>query len=262
MLVLPYEDAAFDLIAEHAPELAGVIVEPVLGGWSLPAEREFLVRLREVTRRAGALLIFDEVITGFRLALGGAQEIYGVIPDVATYGKAIGGGLPIGAVGASRDIMKAVTEGEESIVVMGTFSGNPMTLAAGNAALDFYMGNPQVYSELEARGQQLKDGINDFAQARGLPATMTGIGTMLQLHLTAPPLTKPRDTMGQDFDALKDFQLLLCLNGVFVPRVHVAFLSVVHTEELVEQVIDAHRVSLEACLELEENRASQRRLDL
>ena len=256
MLILPYEESAFDLIAQHASELAGVIIEPVLGGWSLPADRAFLEKLRAVTRKTGVVLIFDEVITGFRLALGGAQEVYGVLPDVATYGKAIGGGLPIGAVGAAQDIMGAVTGGEESIVVAGTFSGNPMTLAAGNAALDYLIDNPQVYAELEARGQQLKAGINDFAQAQGLAATMTGLGSMIQLHLVGPPLVKPRDTLEQDFEALKDFQLLLCLNGVFVPRVHIAFLSVVHTEDLVEKVIQAHQVSLKACFEMEENRAS------
>jgi glutamate-1-semialdehyde 2,1-aminomutase len=253
MLVLPHEETAFELIEEHASELAAVIIEPVLGGWSLPADRGFLAKLREATRQAGVLLIFDEVITGFRLALGGAQEIYEVIPDVATYGKAIGGGMPIGAVGATREIMGAVTGSEDSIVVAGTFSGNPMSLAAGNAVLDYLMSNPQVYAELAAHGDRLKSGVNDFARARGLPATMTGLGSMVQIHLTPPPINKPRDTMGQDFDALKDLQLLLCLNGVFVPRVHIAFFSPVHSDELVEQVLHAHLVSLEACFEVQEN---------
>ena len=253
MLVLPHEETAFELIEEHASDLAGVIIEPVLGGWSLPADRAFLEKLRAATQKTGVVLIFDEVITGFRLALGGAQEIYEVIPDVATYGKAIGGGMPIGAVGATREIMEAVTGGEDSIVVAGTFSGNPMTLAAGDAALDFLMGNPQVYAELAARGDRLKSGVNDFARAKGLPATMTGLGSMVQIHLTPPPIAKPRDTMGQDFDALKDLQLLLCLNGVFVPRVHIAFFSPVHSDELVEQVLHAHQVSLEACFEVQEN---------
>jgi glutamate-1-semialdehyde 2,1-aminomutase len=256
LLLLPYEETAFELIEEHAGELAGVIIEPVLGGWSLPADQSFLEQLRQATRQAGALLIFDEVITGFRLALGGAQEIYGVIPDVATYGKAVGGGMPIGAVGASRSIMEAVTGGEDSIVVAGTFSGNPMSLAAGNAVLDYLMDNPQVYGELADKGEQLMTAVNGFAQTRGLPASMTGAGSMVQLHLTAPPVSKPRDTMYQDYGALKDFQLLLCLNGVFVPRVHIAFLSPVHGDEHLEQVLHAHQVSLQACFEIRENASS------
>jgi glutamate-1-semialdehyde 2,1-aminomutase len=258
MLVLPYEEAAFELIEEHSSELAAVIIEPVLGGWSLPADRVFLEKLRKATREAGSLFIFDEVITGFRLALGGAQEIYGVVPDVATYGKAIGGGMPIGAVGASRAIMEAVTAGDDSIVVAGTFSGNPMSLAAGNAVLDYLIGSPQVYAELADKGDRLVEAVNGFAQAKGLPAAMTGMGSMVQLHLTAPPIDRPRDTMYQDYDALKDFQLLLCLNGVFVPRVHIAFLSPVHSDEHLEQVINAHQVALEACFEVQDATRTQR----
>jgi glutamate-1-semialdehyde aminotransferase len=98
--------------------------------------------------------------------------------------------------------------------------------------------------------------VNGFAQTRGLPASMTGAGSMVQLHLTAPPVSKPRDTMYQDYGALKDFQLLLCLNGVFVPRVHIAFLSPVHGDEHLEQVLHAHQVSLQACFEIRENASS------
>ena len=98
ILVLPYEESAFDLIEEHASELAGVMIEPVFGTGTIPTSKGFLQKLREVTKRIGVPLLFDEVITGFRLALGGAQEYYGVIPDLATYGKIIGGGLPVGAV--------------------------------------------------------------------------------------------------------------------------------------------------------------------
>jgi len=246
ILVLPYEESAFALIEEHAHELAGVMIEPVLGGFTLPAEKAFLEKLREVTKKLGILLMFDEVITGFRLALGGAQEHYGVIPDLATYGKAIGGGLPIGAVGASHEIMESVTGGEAHFWVSGTFSGNPMTLAAGNATIGFLMDNQKVYDEMAVRGDHLRNSFNEFARAKGLPGTMTGIGSMFQVHLREAPVTKPRDLLQQDEEALRDFQLYLRLNGVFIPRIHLAFLSAVHSDEDVEKAITANQLSLEA----------------
>jgi glutamate-1-semialdehyde 2,1-aminomutase len=248
MLLLPFEESAFELIEEHASELAVVMIEPVLGGWMLPGDRQFLERLRQVTRRAGVLLLFDEVITGFRLALGGAQEYYDVIPDMATYGKTIGGGMPIGAVAGSREIMDAVTQGEFAIRVAGTYSGNPMTLAAGNAFLDFLLENPQIYAEIAAKGDSIRSSVNELCEAKGWPATMTGVGSLCQVHLTSPPVTKPRDLVRQDGEALRDFQLFLRLNGIFVPRVHLACVSSAHSDEDVEEIIRAHQISLEACI--------------
>jgi glutamate-1-semialdehyde 2,1-aminomutase len=248
VLVLPYEENAFAMIEEHADELAAVMIEPVIGGWTLPGDKGFLERLREVTKRRGVLLFFDEVITGFRLALGGAQEYYGVVPDVVTYGKLIGGGLPVGAVGTSAAILEAVTAMEPPILVGGTFNGNPMTLAAGNAVLRFLMEHPETYPQLAARGDHLRSRVNEFARAKGLPAIMTGLCSLFQTHLTAPPVVKPRDLAAQDFEALRDFQLFLRYNGLFIPRIHLAFLSTAHTDEDVEKAITAHQVSLEACL--------------
>ncbi|MBL7063412.1 MAG: aspartate aminotransferase family protein [Anaerolineae bacterium] len=250
MLLLPYgEESAFDLIAEHASELAVVMIEPVFGPGTLPADKGFLQKLREVTRRTGVLLLFDEVMTGFRLALGGGQEFYGVVPDIATYGKAIGGGLPIGAVGCSREIMHAVTEMEPPIAVAGTFSGNCLTVAAGNALLDYLMDHPQIYGELAAKGDHLRATFNDFARSRGLPATMTGVGSLFQAHLQPPPVTKPRDLIREDFEARYDFALLLRLNGVFIPApIHLAFISPAHSDEDMEEIIRAHQITLEACL--------------
>lgn len=135
MLLLPFNESAFELIKVNADVLAGVIIEPVIGGGTLPLEKSFLEELRQVTKANDVMLIFDEVITGFRLALGGAQEHYDVIPDIATYGKAVGGGMPVGAVGGPNEIIDAVTKSEPHISVAGTYSGNPMTIAAGNAML-------------------------------------------------------------------------------------------------------------------------------
>jgi glutamate-1-semialdehyde 2,1-aminomutase len=248
IMVLPFNESAFDLIEENAEDLAGVMIEPVFGGGNIPATQGFLKKLRKVTGRAGVLLMFDEVITGFRLALGGAQEYYGVLPDLATYGKIIGGGLPAGAVGCSKEMMEAVIQADMSIAVAGTFSGNPMTLAAGKAVVKHLKENPQIFTGLEANGEILRGGFNGWAQSKGIPASMTGAGSMFQIHLKDSPVAKPRDLLGRLDGPLGDLQLHLRLNGVFIPWLHLAFISAAHTEQDVEQVLHVHQASVEACL--------------
>jgi glutamate-1-semialdehyde 2,1-aminomutase len=248
ILMLPYNESAFDLIEEHADELAGVMIEPVFGGGTIPASREFLRKLREVTERTGVLLLFDEVITGFRLALGGAQEYYGVQPDLATYGKIIGGGLPVGAVGCSTEMMETVLQGDMSIAVAGTFSGNPFTLAAGTAVLTYLRENRSIYEELAAKGERLRGGFNDWARSQGLPAFMTGSGSMFQIHLKDGPIEAPRDMVGRLDGPLADLQLYLRLNGVFIPWLHLAFVSAAHSDGDIEAVLEAHQQSVAACL--------------
>lgn len=250
MLILPFDEAALDLIEQHASELAGIMIEPVVGTGAIPLSKAFLQGLREVTQRHGILLMFDEVKTGFRLALGGAQEFYGVIPDLATYGKILGGGMPIGAVGCTKEIMDAVTRYEFSISVAGTFSGNPITLAAGHAMMGYLMENRQVYDELATKGGRLRDGFNAYAQAQGLPACLTGVGSFFQSHLRPLPVNSPRDMVGQPAEAIFDLQLYLRYNGVFVPWFHDAFISAAHSKEDVEEVLQAHQVSVEAALAL------------
>ncbi|TET84562.1 MAG: aspartate aminotransferase family protein [Anaerolineales bacterium] len=250
ILLLPLNEAAFDLIEENASDLAGVMIEPIIGTGAIPVGREYLLKLREVTERHGILLMFDEVKTGFRLALGGGQEYYGVIPDLATYAKAIGGGMPIGAVGCSKEIMEAVTQYDFSISVAGTFSGNPMSLAAGYAVLGHLMQNPQIYDELERKGKRLRDGFNEYMQSKGLPASMTGEGSFFQSHMKPLPIEKPRDMIGQHSDALYDMQLFLRLNGVHVAWFHDAFISTAHSDQDIEDVLRAHKDSAEAALRL------------
>jgi glutamate-1-semialdehyde 2,1-aminomutase len=250
MLMLPFDDAALALIEENAGELAGVMVEPVIGNGAIPVTKAFLEKLRQVTQKHGILLMFDEVKTGFRLALGGAQEFYGIKPDLATYGKIVGGGMPVGAVGCSKDIMDEVTRYDFSISVAGTFSGNPMTLAAGNAMLGYLMDNRQIYDELSRKGARLRDGFNSYASKNGLPACLTGLGSFFQSHLKAAPVDTPRDLLGQPMDAIYDLQLFLRMNGVFVPWFHDAFISTAHSDEIVEEVLNAHIVSVESALAL------------
>src|SRR5512136_429843 len=179
-IVLPFNHpAAFDKIRHYADRLAGVIIEPVQGAaGTIPANKEFLSELRRITREIGTFLIFDEVITGFRLAPGGAQEFYGVIPDVSTFGKIIGGGLPIGAVGGTAEAMRLMEYDTEpgSILVAGTFNGNPLVTAAGTAVLQRLSKETELYPRLNAMGDRFRDEINRFARDKDFPATATGVG--------------------------------------------------------------------------------------
>ncbi len=173
-----------------------MIIEPVQGAaGSIPADKEFLAELRRITREIGAFLIFDEVITGFRLAPGGAQEFYGVIPDVGTYGKVAGGGLPFGAVGGTAEAMRLMEYDSEpgSILVAGTFNGNPMVTAAGTAVLRRLSSEPGLYARLNAMGDRFRTEINQFARERDYPAIATGAGSMFSLHATRGPVDNLRD---------------------------------------------------------------------
>lgn len=252
VMVLPFEESAFAMIEEHADELAGVMIEPFIGGGGIPLRTEFLQKLREVTERNGVLLMFDEVITGFRLALGGAQELHGVMPDLATYGKIIGGGLPAGAVGAQDFLTKTILESENMISNAGTFSGNPMTLAAGYAMMGHLMENRYLYDEMTVRGDRLRNGFNQWAGEKGYPAQMTGQVSLYQSHLKSEPITKPRELLGQPMDAISELQLQLRVNGLFIPFFHLAFISAAHSDEIVEEILQIHKVSVEAVLESHE----------
>jgi glutamate-1-semialdehyde 2,1-aminomutase len=244
VLLLPFNDNAFRMIEEHAHELAGVAIEPVLGGGMLTVDKAFLQKLREVTQKAGVLLHFDEVITGFRLALGGCQELTGVLPDVATYGKIIGGGLPIGAIGCSKEMVTIAQKTDDGFSAAGTFSGNPMTLATGAATLKYLQENRHIYDEMMAKGEFLRSGFNDFTTSNGYPFCMTGIGSMFQIHAKAELPVIPRDLPGQDEEALGELQLHFRLNNVLVPWMHLAFFSAAHSQEDVEEMLRAFKASV------------------
>ena len=244
VLLLPFNDNAFRMIEEHAHELAGVAIEPVLGGGMLTVDKAFLQELREVTQKAGVLLHFDEVITGFRLALGGCQELTGVLPDVATYGKIVGGGLPIGALGCSKEMVAIAQKTDDGFSAAGTFSGNPMTLATGAATLKYLQENRHIYDEMMDKGEFLRSGFNDFTASNGYPFCMTGIGSMFQIHAKAELPVIPRDLPGQDEEALGELQLHFRLNNVLVPWMHLAFFSAAHSQEDIEEMLRAFKASV------------------
>ena len=248
-IVLPYNHpAAFDKIKRHADRLAAVIVEPVLGaGGTIPIDREFLAELRRITREIGTFLIFDEVITGFRLAPGGAQEFFGVIPDVSTYGKVAGGGLPFGAVGGTAEAMRLTEydlEPERSILVAGTFNGNPLVTAAGTAVLRRLGQEPDLYARINAMGDRFRTEINQFAQERDYPATAVGVGSMFWMHTVAGPISSVRDAHRGNPAASAGLRLLYRKNGLHISSHH-GFMCAAHTDEDITHLIETHKSAME-----------------
>ena len=247
-IVLPFNHpAAFDKIHRHADRLAAVIVEPVQGAaGTIPADREFLLELRRITSEIGAFLIFDEVITGFRLAPGGAQEFYGIVPDVSTYGKVAGGGLPFGAVGGTADAMRLMEFDSEpgSILMAGTFNGNPMVTAAGTAVLRRLKEEPQLYTHLNAIGERFRTEINQFAQEQDYPAIATGVGSMFWMHTSRGPIKSIRDVRQGDRFASPGLRLLYRKNGLHMPPNH-AFMCTEHSNEDITELIETHKAAME-----------------
>jgi len=248
-IVLPFNHpAAFDKIRRHADRLAGVIIEPVQGAaGSIPAEREFLMDLRRITREIGAFLIFDEVITGFRLAPGGAQEYYGVLPDVSTYGKVAGGGLPLGAVGGTAEAMRLMefdADFARSILVAGTFNGNPLTVAAGTAVLRRLSQEPQLYARLNAMGDRIRSELNGFAREGGYPAIATGVGSMIALHAVRGPVKSVRDLRQGNRVASAGLGLLYRRDGLHITPSH-GFVSTAHSDGDVTRLIEIYKSAMQ-----------------
>jgi len=220
---------AIDRIREHADDLAAVIMEPILGeGGFIPAERKFLEAIREETNRAGALLIFDEIITGFRVGLSGAQGLYNIRPDLTTLGKILGGGMPIGAVVGRADIMELCSptanlpEYKKTLIGGGTFSCAPLCMRAGIAMLRYLEENAQkIYPYLEAAGNQIRTGIEQAFARYGIAAKCTGIGSLFMTHFPKIKLEELKDshTLAVDCDLEKrekELKIRLLNKGVFV----------------------------------------------
>ena len=242
-IVVPYNDLDGFLKLVKQEKLACVILEPVLGaGGMVPAEKEFLKGLREYCDDTGALLIFDEVITGFRLGLSGAQGYFGVTPDVTVMGKIIGGGLPIGAVCGLREIMERMDHtkysGLDHAYHGGTFAGNAITLAAGLATIDVLEHSP-VYEHVDRLGSQLRRMLNAIFEQNGFPAQATGIGSLTAIHTTAKkPIKDARSRAESDQElSMKLFRYLL-ENRIlmFVPEMLHAAISYAHTDDDIKRL--------------------------
>ncbi len=229
-LLATYNDLASveEQFRAHEGEVAAILVEPVAGNMGVvPPEPGFLEGLRKLTQDAGSLLIFDEVITGFRVALGGAQERYRVRPDLTCLGKIIGHGLPVGAYGGRRDIMEKVSP-LGPVYQAGTLAGNPIAMAAGLAALRKI--RSPAYVRLEKRGAQLEGSLQDAAEAAGVPVAVTRVGSMIGLFLRDGPVRNFQDARGMDTAAYGRLFWALLAHGVYFPPApfETIFLSAAH----------------------------------
>jgi glutamate-1-semialdehyde 2,1-aminomutase len=227
-------------------DVACVIVEPVAGNMGcVPPAPGFLTGLRELTRAHGALLVFDEVMTGFRVAKGGAQELYGISPDLTTMGKIIGGGLPVGAYGGAKEIMDEVSPAG-GVYQAGTLSGNPLATAAGLAMLTAIEKDEGLYDRLEATSSRLADGLTTALSENGVPGVVQRVGSMLCLYLTAKPVHRWSDAASGDVERFrKYFHRMLDLGIYLAPSPYeAAFVSAAHTEEQIDETVAAAKEAL------------------
>jgi glutamate-1-semialdehyde 2,1-aminomutase len=243
-IVLPFNDleAIRAVFTTYPQQIAGVILEPVPGnsGLYLPA-LGFLKLLRHYTEEHGALLIFDEVMTGFRLSPGGAQSIYGIVPDLSCFGKIIGGGLPVGAFGGKSDIMDCLAP-LGGVYQAGTLSGNPLALAAGIAALEELL-QGDAYKRLEHLGQQLETGMIEAARSTGVAVRFNRIGSMFCAYFTDQPVSNLADAMTCDRDRFARFFHGMLARGIYLApsQFEAGFLSVAHSEQDIEHTVSAAR---------------------
>jgi glutamate-1-semialdehyde-2,1-aminomutase len=252
VLTLSYrQPESFDKIRKHSEELAAVMIEPVPS--SFPVEMgDFLRELREVTRDCGVLLIFDEVISGFRLSYGGAQERFGITPDIATYGKIMGGGFPAGAIAGSADALdplvttgNALQDLQEKVLIIGTFSGNPVTASAGTATLEYLRDHLEVYAHIDGMASRIKQEVHDFCEKQGFAFRLIGVGSWFLPNFVAGEPTNSRDLRG--LDNLLRGEILgnyMRYHGVYMPDLHTVFVSAVHTDEDADRIIEAFETSL------------------
>jgi glutamate-1-semialdehyde 2,1-aminomutase len=246
-LVLRYNDVQglADAFSQRGGEIAGIILEPVAGNMGLvtPAP-EFLGELRRLTDKHGTLLIYDEVITGFRLAYGGAQQLYKQMPDLTVLGKIVGGGLPVGAYGGRADVMRKVMPAGP-VFQAGTLSGNPLAMAAGIATLQELRDRPP-YARLEQLGARLAAGLTEAAAAAGVPHCLHRVGSLWTLFFTAGPVTDYDSARTTDTARFARFFWAMMDRGYYLPcsQFEAAFLSAVHTERHVEETIAAAREAL------------------
>lgn len=239
-LTANYNDlSSVDALMKANPgQVAAVIVEPVAANMGVvPPQPGFLQGLRRLCDESGALLIFDEVITGFRLAPGGAQEYFGVRADLVTYGKIIGGGMPVGAYGGSRKLMEQVAP-LGPVYQAGTLSGNPVAMAAGLAQLRILKSTPEIYENLERRGAMLEKGLKEALS--GIPAQVNRVGSLLTVFFTENPVNSYEAARSSDLEQFRCWYLGLLEQGIYAApsQFEAMFLCNAHTDEEVERIID------------------------
>ncbi|RAL26824.1 aspartate aminotransferase family protein [Thermoflavimicrobium daqui] len=254
-VVLPFNqiEQTAELLKKYGHELAAVILEPVQGGY-IPPDASFLKELRELTRQYGIVLIFDEVKTGFRLGLSGAQGRYGVTPDLTALGKVLGGGFPVGAVGGRKEIMQVcspidrrdilgVSDGHKTknaidiLFHSGTYNGHPLVLAAGLATIRI-LEKTGVYQELEKRTHQLKVGMQEILHRYGIVGKAVGDGSIFNLVFSEHPVLQIQDVLRSDLATRKELDFSLLNQGVYVKPQNRFSLSIAHTSQIISETLN------------------------
>jgi len=248
-LLAPYNDleAVERVCGENRDRLAAILVEPIAGNMGVvPPAEGFLQGLRDVADRTGALLVFDEVMTGFRVARGGAAQRYGIRPDLVTLGKVIGGGLPVGAYGGRRDLMARVSP-VGPVYQAGTLSGNPLAMAAGIATLDL-LAEPNAYETLETKSARLEKGLAEAVREAKISAQVQRVGSMLTLFFTAGAVADYAGARACDTEAFGRFFQGMLRRGIYLPPspFEAWFVSLAHTDEDIRRTIEAARGAFSA----------------
>ncbi|WP_031407748.1 aspartate aminotransferase family protein [Geobacillus vulcani] len=262
-VILPFNDIETTeaILRKHQNDVAAVILEPVQGGF-IPADPDFIQKLRELTNELGILLIFDEVKTGFRVSLGGAQEIYGVKPDLTALGKVLGGGFPIGAVGGKRELMliSAPNQGQDLFAVKkhenaakhtlfhsGTYNGHPIVLAAGLATIEV-LKSEGVMESLFHHTTTLRKELEALYHSYGVPMQTLGMGSIFNIIFTDQPVKNYRDMVKADMALRKKIDYELLRAGIYIKPLNRYSMSIVHDEKDIERTIEAHEIALKhAC---------------
>lgn len=236
------------LVGQNRNSIAAIIVEPVVGNMGcVPPAAGFLHQLREICTSEKIVLIFDEVMTGFRLSRGGAQELFGIQPDLTTLGKVIGGGLPVGAYGGKREIMQLIAP-SGPVYQAGTLSGNPLAMAAGLATLRILAASPRLYRELDEQSDLLATGVQELIGRLRLPLTLNRVGSMFTLFFADRPVTDYESAKRSDTGKFYAYFQEMLSRGIYLPpsQFEAAFLSTVHTKADIAQTVAAAEDSLRA----------------
>ncbi len=262
-IVLPFNelDASSEILKKHADEISCLILEPVQGGF-IPGDQEFIKGIRQITSELGILLIFDEVKTGFRLGLGGAQEVYGIKPDITALGKVLGGGFPVGAIGGKRDIMMttSVNEGRDvltagadnsnakkSVFHSGTYNGHPTVLSAGLATIDL-LEKPGTMKELFDKTNLLRTKLEELYRNHGISMKTVGMGSIFNIILSEEPIDNFRDMSKVNSELRKEIDYELLTLGVYTKPLNRYSMSVVHTNQDIEETVAAHDQAIQHVL--------------